>query len=226
MVGFPVIDLNAPDDGGVDINYMHLYQLDRLLNELQLLRLILDAHQAQPAESVSLRADRDTIDALPVCPYPQSPDIINAVGSEPLSLSTTLDKQEFCCVCMESFVENENVLHMPCAHMFHKECIYEWFQNQHKCPVCRFALKLNVDDVAESGDGVRGDSLSIVDVSRGGGGAQEEDNIVSAESESNLTPSLASRYRGSRRVLMVMSDGTPIRAPEVCIMYCLLSLIV
>ena len=42
-----------------------------------------------------------------------------------------------CIICMESFVENEDVKKLPCEHIFHKECIAQWLTNEKTCPFCK-----------------------------------------------------------------------------------------
>ncbi len=45
---------------------------------------------------------------------------------------------EECCICMESFKEDEEVVKTPCEHNFHNECLKEWFLKESvKCPSCR-----------------------------------------------------------------------------------------
>ncbi|XP_039054520.1 RING-H2 finger protein ATL74-like [Hibiscus syriacus] len=46
---------------------------------------------------------------------------------------------ESCAICLEEYVKGEKVRVLPrCKHMFHKECIEEWFEvpSLH-CPICR-----------------------------------------------------------------------------------------
>lgn len=67
-------------------------------------------------------AEQDKIDSLPtVC--------VNAenAGTE-------------CKVCQEEFSQNENVLEMPCKHLYHSDCIVPWLKLHDTCPVCRYSL--------------------------------------------------------------------------------------
>lgn len=58
---------------------------------------------------------------------------------------------EQCTICLEklSFELNENhddhhhhegVVSMPCSHVFHMDCIVQWLEINHKCPLCRYAM--------------------------------------------------------------------------------------
>ena len=45
-----------------------------------------------------------------------------------------------CVICMDDYKENELVLTIPCYHIFHKNCIKEWFKKDKTCPICKFVL--------------------------------------------------------------------------------------
>ena len=38
-----------------------------------------------------------------------------------------------CCIC----TEDDDVIALPCAHVFHVRCIATWFKNGLTCPMCR-----------------------------------------------------------------------------------------
>lgn len=42
-----------------------------------------------------------------------------------------------CRICMCEFEHNERIVIMPCAHLFHKDCIRDWFKKKNNCPICQ-----------------------------------------------------------------------------------------
>lgn len=47
-------------------------------------------------------------------------------------------EQAECPVCLEKFVNNDQLLSLPCNHSFHKDCLVPWINSNHgKCPCCR-----------------------------------------------------------------------------------------
>ena len=48
-----------------------------------------------------------------------------------------------CCICLEEYKENDVLIKLKCNHMFHKECLEPWFNNnKNSCPLCRYKLKV------------------------------------------------------------------------------------
>ena len=41
-----------------------------------------------------------------------------------------------CSICFDQFKENEMLKQLPCEHIFHKECLGQWFLNMNNCPFC------------------------------------------------------------------------------------------
>eukprot|EP01038_Epipyxis_sp_PR26KG_P010025 gene10025-13481_t len=48
-----------------------------------------------------------------------------------------------CSICLSEFVEGNTcrLLPDPCGHMFHQECIDEWFKQSSACPLCKRSIK-------------------------------------------------------------------------------------
>ena len=51
-------------------------------------------------------------------------------------------KQTECPIAQESFIQGENIVELPCKHIFKKKPILQWLENENAiCPLCRFQLK-------------------------------------------------------------------------------------
>ncbi len=54
-----------------------------------------------------------------------------------------LDINQECCICMD----NDCIQlwsSLPCGHMFHASCVYQWIVTHHTCPVCRYDVRSTV----------------------------------------------------------------------------------
>lgn len=49
------------------------------------------------------------------------------------------DSTEECMICMNQLKSSE-VTCMPCAHLFHGDCIQKWLNINYQCPLCRFPM--------------------------------------------------------------------------------------
>jgi len=53
------------------------------------------------------------------------------------------DLSENCSICLEKYKKNEKCIRLNCSHIFHKQCLNEWFKNkinkseELNCPLCR-----------------------------------------------------------------------------------------
>lgn len=46
-----------------------------------------------------------------------------------------------CSICLGEYEEGEELLKLPCNHVYHDECILSWTSNHVKCPLCNFDLE-------------------------------------------------------------------------------------
>ena len=47
---------------------------------------------------------------------------------------------EGCVICLERYQKNDKIVTLKCNHIFHIECIEEWFKSKKSCPLCRLSL--------------------------------------------------------------------------------------
>lgn len=75
-----------------------------------------------------------------------------------------------CCICLAQYVDNDELRELPCAHLFHSECVDKWLKINASCPLCKL-------EVSEAGS-VASPSAPNID------GQENADE----ESELSLTP--------------------------------------
>ncbi|GMI87382.1 hypothetical protein HRI_002407500 [Hibiscus trionum] len=49
-------------------------------------------------------------------------------------------EEQDCTICLEELKVGSDASQMPCAHIFHGDCIQEWLHTSHYCPICRFEM--------------------------------------------------------------------------------------
>ena len=59
----------------------------------------------------------------------------NLINELPIIIIKTIDKG-VCSICLEQFIVNDKVNKLTCSHIFHKNCLDNWIQNNN-CPLCR-----------------------------------------------------------------------------------------
>ncbi|KAF2309854.1 hypothetical protein GH714_005384 [Hevea brasiliensis] len=42
-----------------------------------------------------------------------------------------------CVVCLEELEEEDDLIELPCSHLYHEGCIVKWLLSSHLCPLCR-----------------------------------------------------------------------------------------
>jgi hypothetical protein len=49
-----------------------------------------------------------------------------------------------CPICSEDYSEHEDVVKLPCAHIYHSSCLLPWLESKRTCPICRFEVRHEV----------------------------------------------------------------------------------
>ncbi|CAL1377889.1 unnamed protein product [Linum trigynum] len=50
-----------------------------------------------------------------------------------------------CCICLNNYDDDEELRELPCAHVFHVECVDKWLKINACCPLCK-------NEICEGGD--------------------------------------------------------------------------
>ena len=66
-------------------------------------------------------------------------DLIPATNLE--DITKLNDESKKCVICLEEFENNNLINTLPCAHIFHSECLKKWVSNKPSCPTCRLNLR-------------------------------------------------------------------------------------
>ena len=68
-------------------------------------------------------------------------DILDTLEASKLNdISHLEEDKKNCIICLEDFKTGDEVIYLPCFHVFHKDCILEWFRGHDYCPICKFKL--------------------------------------------------------------------------------------
>ena len=61
-----------------------------------------------------------------------------------IDIDETTDEETdiICSICLEDNTD----IKLPCSHVYHEECIEQWFHTSLSCPICRKNYELLCDD--------------------------------------------------------------------------------
>jgi Ring finger domain len=61
-----------------------------------------------------------------------------------------------CSICLCEYEDGEDMVKLPCGHLYHDECISSWTTNHVKCPLCNYDLETSARGGASIGGGSGG----------------------------------------------------------------------
>ena len=71
-------------------------------------------------------------------------DLLNVLPESKIADINKLNEEnKKCLICLEEYVNNDNVIYLPCFHIFHKNCIIQWIKKHANCPLC----KININEI-------------------------------------------------------------------------------
>ncbi|XWS21633.1 hypothetical protein CRYUN_Cryun30bG0071300 [Craigia yunnanensis] len=58
-----------------------------------------------------------------------------------------LSSKKQCTICLDELLDGDEIVLMPCAHVYHYCCIVRWLETSWLCPLCRYQMPscLNFD---------------------------------------------------------------------------------
>jgi len=107
-----------------------------------------DGHSGSPGVSDEAKEQWDRFQFQP-----------NGKGYGSLSHIESLDKankgadskeedEPHCSICLGEYEEGENLVCLPCKHLYHEDCIASWCSNHIRCPLCNLDLESVSGDTA------------------------------------------------------------------------------
>jgi hypothetical protein len=50
------------------------------------------------------------------------------------------EDKEDCVICLEKIKNGDVAIMLACTHIFHRDCIFEWFKTNDLCPICKYKV--------------------------------------------------------------------------------------
>lgn len=102
------------------------------------------------SDSISTAKSSDTVtgtepSAVSTEPFDTSKTTFTTNTSIASDTVSTMDRTSgnlnTCQICLEDYIENDDIRILPCIHSFHMDCIDTWLIQKSVCPVCRVNIR-------------------------------------------------------------------------------------
>lgn len=80
-------------------------------------------------------------------PIPATEEAIQKL--EKVTFQDCSESMRECTICSEEFHQNDlvnQIVRMPCGHVYHQQCIQKWLKISHLCPLCRYKMPCSTSE--------------------------------------------------------------------------------
>jgi len=128
-------------------------------------------HEADSFFRVSLRTLYETLmEFMEERGGPTPQHIIQALPTSKVTLAQ-IASNTTCPICFGEYIQDENLINLPCNHSYHQTCITSWLKLKSTCPTCRL-------DIAKDAPSRIEENIEAVDLSH-------LDNLLESENEAD-----------------------------------------
>lgn len=144
-------------------------------------------HEADSFFRVSLRTLYETLmEFMEERGGPAPQHIIQSLPTSKVTLAQ-IASNTTCPICFGEYIQEENLINLPCNHSYHEDCITSWLKLKSTCPTCRLDLAKDANATSRIET-----NLEPVDLTQIESLLQSDDNQLNEESNDDGTSSLAS----------------------------------
>ncbi|EEF27812.1 zinc finger protein, putative [Ricinus communis] len=80
------------------------------------------------------------IESMEVDAYKPKPATKSSIEALERFVFDDVESSKDCTICMDEIEVGMQAIRMPCSHYYHQDCIINWLQNSHFCPLCRYQM--------------------------------------------------------------------------------------
>ena len=78
------------------------------------------------------------------CEFRRDTDLNHRLVETPIDYTpiqyTENENIDTCSICLYGYKEGEPLVKLNCSHIYHTECIFDWFKKNRNCPLCRLSV--------------------------------------------------------------------------------------